>query len=256
MSVTLACTWRPHGEMPRFQKMYPHLRQAYGDVVIAVPGEVDPADLAVVKALANSDGVSVIVPPDRTQARHAALRASLGTPGSHIHYVDMDRLLRWAETRPGEWRQTIETIQTTDCLIIGRTPAAFATHPQALQKTEEIINLVFSHLLGVTVDLCSGSKGFSRRAGEFLITNTAPGHWSDAEWPMRLHRAGYRLETAWVDGLDWETADRHRPDAADPETQRRLAARYDDKAKNWEFRIQIALDIVREGLAVMQGSDE
>jgi len=252
MSVTLACTWWPHGDMPRFQKLYSQLGQVYESLVISVSGEVDPADLDEVKTLEAYKGVRVVIPPDRTQARHAAMRMSLDTPASHIHYADMDRLLRWVETRPIEWRQTVEAVQKADCLIIGRTAAAFQTHPQALQKTEAIINLVFSHLLGQPVDLCSGSKGFSRRAAEFLIANTSPGHWADAEWPMLLHRAGFKLEAIVVDGLDWETADRHQAQAADSDAQRRLADAHDQDARRWALRVQVALDIVREGLAAAQ----
>ena len=248
MSVALACTWRPHGELPRFRRLYPQLREAYAALVIAVPAEVDPADLAAVRALETHDGVLVVVPPDRTQTRYAAMQKTLETSATHIHYADMDRLLRWVETRPAGWRQTVEAVPGADCLIIGRSQAALATHPQALQLTEAIVNAVFSHLLGKAVDLCSGTKGFSRRAVEFIIAHSSPGHWADAEWPMLLHRAGFKIDATFLDGLDWETADRHQAQAADAETQRRLADAYDRNPNSWAFRAQIAFDIVREGL--------
>ena len=248
MSVTLACTWRPHGEMPRFQRLFSQLREAYAALVIAVPGEVDPADLDAVRALERHDGVLVVAPPDRTQTRHAAIRTALQTQATHVHYVDMDRLLRWVETRPDAWQKIVAAVQTTDCLIIGRSETDFRTHPQSLQLTETIVNTVFSHLLGMAVDLCSGTKGFSRRAAQFLVDHTSPGQWADAEWPMLLHRAGFKIDAVTADGLDWETADRHQAQAADAETQRRLADLYDRNPNSWAFRTQIALDIVREGL--------
>ena len=153
MSVTLACTWRPHGEMPRFQRLFSQLREAYATLVIAVSGEVDPADLEAVRALERQDGVLVVVPPDRTQARHAAIRTALQTQATHVHYADMDRLLRWVETMPDSWQTVVAAVQTADCLIVGRSETDFRTHPQSLQLTETIINTVFSHLLGMAVDL-------------------------------------------------------------------------------------------------------
>ncbi len=48
--------------------------------------------------------------------------------GFALHSIGL--VLRWMETRPGEWRETVEKIQSCDCLIVGRTQAAYATHPQ------------------------------------------------------------------------------------------------------------------------------
>ena len=152
---------------------------------------------------------------------------------------------------PAEWQQAVALLQTTDCLIIGRTEPAFRTHPQALQQTEKIVNTVFSQLLDQSVDLGGGSRGFSRRAGQTLIDQTSPGPWVDAEWPMILHRAGFGLDYLAVDGLDWESADRYRQQAADAATQRRIAEAYDQDADNWAIRVQFALDIVRAGLAAL-----
>ena len=254
MSVVLASTWRPRGEMPRFQRLYARLMEVYDSLIIAVPFDIDPADLEEVNGLHRLDGVRIAIPPDRTRARYAAMRASLDTSAGHIHYVDMDRLLRWVETRPEELRQTVQAVVRADCLIIGRSAAALQTHPRSLQKTEAIVNAVFSHLLGQSVDLCSGSKGFSRRAAHFLIHNSSPGNWSNAEWPTLLHQAGFALRSVLVDGLDWESADRHRLQAADAESQRLLADEHDRDVEHWEFRVQAALDIVREGLAAARRS--
>ena len=254
MSVALACTWRPRGEMPRFEQAYPHLKQVYADLIIAVPGEIDPADLDAVQAVTGNTHARVAVSPDRTGARYLALQTTLDTSADFVHYVDMDRLLRWLETRPDELRHTVESVQTCDCLIIGRTEAAFQTHPQALQKTESIVNEVFSFLFGRRVDVCSGSKGFSRRAVELIVAHSKPGHWSDAEWPMLAQRAGLNLDAIFVDGLDWETADHFQAQAANAEAQRRLAEEHDRDAEHWAFRAQAALDIVREGLAATKQS--
>ncbi|MEP7292537.1 MAG: hypothetical protein ABI835_12185 [Chloroflexota bacterium] len=148
----------------------------------------------------------------------------------------------------------VERIPTTDCLVVGRTAAAHATHPQALQQTEKLSNGVFSHRVGRPLDFSSGSKAFSRAAGEFLLRNSTPGSvmGTDSEWIVLLKRGGFAIEQVLVDGLDWETADRYLPDAADAETQRRLATEYDADAEHWRFRVQVAQEIIDAGFAALE----
>ncbi len=248
MSIALACTWRPRGEMPRFEKIRPQLEQVYESIVISMPPDVMTKD---VDALVAQPNIRVIVNPDWSWGRHSALQKALETSASHVHYADMDRLLRWVETEPREWLCTVEAIQKTDCLIIGRTEKAYQTHPQALQQTERIINQVFSHLLGQLIDLCAGSKGLGRHAVQFLMANSPPGRAlsTDTEWPILLHRAGFAVDYVAVDGLDWESADHYRQQAADRDTQRRVAEAYDKDVKHWAFRVQVALEMVQAGLA-------
>jgi hypothetical protein len=171
-----------------------------------------------------------------------------------VHYVDCDRLLRWFELRPDELRRTIDRLQTVDCLVIGRTEVAFATHPRCLRDTERITNDVFSHFLDQPLDLCAGSKAFSRDAAEFITRNSQPtyGWCTDAEWIVLLHRAGYSIDSLLVDGLDWETADRYLPHAADAETQRRAAEAYDTDPRNWEGRVRVAQESIQAGLAALE----
>ena len=182
--------------------------------------------------------------------RFLALDLALQTGAEFVHYVDGDRLIRWCELYPDELRQTIARIQTADYLVIGRTEAAMATHPQALQQTETIANDVFSYLVGQELDLCAGSKGLSRAAARFLLANADPvkAIGSDAEWVVLLHRGGFTIKGVLVDGLDWETADRFLPQAADAETQRRAAAEYDRNAESWAFRVSIAQEIEQAGI--------
>lgn len=252
MGVTLAATWNPRGELPRFQKLCPQLEQVYEALVISFPPgkllryweEVDPQ-------LARSQTkILAVQSPEWGAGRHFALQKALETPAAHIQYADMDRLLRWVETRPEEWRRVVAAIQQHDCLIIGRTEAAYATHPQALIQSERISNLVTSHLLGAPVDVSAGSKGFRRAAVEFLMANCTPGCalGADAEWPVLLQRAGFAIEYVAVDGLDWESADRYQERAAGPEAQRRAVAAYDADPQHWARRVAIALEIVQSGL--------
>jgi hypothetical protein len=177
-----------------------------------------------------------------------------------VQYADFDRLLRWVETRPDEWREALQRAQRSDCLIIGRTEAAYRTHPQSLVQTEAISNRVVSHLLQMDVDVSAGSKILSREAARYLVKNCRPsngeeaGHalGTDAEWPIILQRAGFRLDYMEINGLDWESADRYLEQAAGPDGQRRAAEEYDADPQNWARRVAVALEIVRCGLDSME----
>jgi hypothetical protein len=162
----------------------------------------------------------------------------------------MDRLLRWVETRPAEWRNAVAQIEAGDYLIMGRSASAYATHPQALVRTEAISNRLISQLVGQALDVSAGSKGFGRRAAQYLVDQTKPGRalGADGAWTVLLHRAGFRVDYLEVDGLDWETADRYQARSADVEQQLALAQAYDQDPAHWAMRVEVALEIVQAGL--------
>ena len=244
--ITLTTTWHPRGEMPRLQRFYPILRDVYQHLLVVLPPAVEPALVKDVESL----GMRVVIPEDWSWGRFLALRKALETDSDLIHYVDLDRLLRWVETRPEEWRQAIVTISEADCVCFGRTLAAYATHPKALLETEASSNRVISHLLGRKMDVSAGSKGFTRQAAEFLDKHTVPGAsmGMDAAWLVLLNRAGYRIKYVEVDGLDWESADQFRMEAADAETQRQARAAYDANPEHWAWRVKVADEVVTTGL--------
>lgn len=247
--VCLALAWHPRGEQGRFQRFYRQLQPLYRHFVVAVPPDADAAALALLGAL---PGLT-LVDRDWASGRHAVLRAALATDADYVHYCDGDRLIRWIETQPDELRRTVAAMTTTDCLVIGRTTAAFATHPLAQQQTEQLTNDVFSNLLGRTLDFSAGSKGFSRAAASFLLRASPVSGvmGTDSEWIVLLHRAGYRIDALAVDGLDWETADRYLDRAADAETQRRAAAQYDADPQHWALRVAVAQEIIEAGFAAL-----
>lgn len=247
--VCAALAWNPRGEQDRLRRFYPQLQAIYSSIVVSVPPVADPGAVAVLKAL---PGV-IWSGENWLSGRHTVMQAALQTDANFIHYVDGDRLVRWIETRPEELAYTVARMQESDCLVIGRTAEAFATHPLAQQQPEKLSNDVFSHLLGRPLDFSSGSKGFSRAAVEFLLRNSPPGNvmGTDSEWIVLLHRAGYRIDAVDVEGLDWETADRYLDYAADDETQSRVAAEYDADPEHWSFRVRLAQDIIDAGFAAL-----
>jgi len=251
LSVSLAATWRPRGELNRLLRSLPQLKRAYAGIALALPPDVHPDDM---RELEGIEGVNLALTSDWSWGRHVALQSALVFESTHLHYADIDRLLRWVEIEPQEWQQILDRIEDCDCLIIGRSGRAYRTHPQALIQTEVVSNRVVSYFLGQEADVSAGSKGFSRRAVEFLLANCTPGHalGTDAEWTILLHRAGYRIETVEVDGLDWESADRYREQAADAENQKLQANLYDADPLNWSRRVEVADEIVRLAIETSQ----
>ncbi|MEW5868737.1 MAG: hypothetical protein AB1894_05625 [Chloroflexota bacterium] len=254
MSVALATTWNPRGELGRFERLLPQLEQAYSGIAISFPpvADAEVVQLFLNGRLSGRPNLYVIQDQVWDRGRYKALELALRWPATHIHYADMDRLLRWVEVYPEEWSRMVQAIQNSDYLLMGRSPAAYATHPQSLVRTEAISNRVASYLVGWTFigDVSAGSKGFSRRAVEFLLANTQPVRalGTDAEWTVLLQRAGFRLDYVELDGLDWESADRYRERAASPEEQRAAAQAIDTDAQRWAGRVEVALEIVEAAL--------
>ncbi len=245
MNMALACTWQPRGELPRLYQLLPQLEQVYASMVVAVrPGGMDE-----VQSLNAHPKMTLFEMPAPGWGRYLAIQNALTTDPDYIHYADLDLLLHWVECNPQEWRETTAAIQQADCLIIGRTARALQTRPQAIQQTERIINMIFSHVLGQTIDFGLGARGFSQRAAQCVIQYSAPGRWGDAEWPILIQRAGLSVTYCAVDGVDWETPDRYRTEIADPATRQKMADAYDREATKWGRRVQIAQEIVQQGLA-------
>lgn len=250
MSVILAATYHPRGELERLQRLYSLMQSAYSAIIISMPPVVNEADVRVIESLPN---VCVIVNTDWSHGRAMALKTALKADGTHVHYADMDRLLRWIETYESEWRQALQRIEASDCLVIGRTERAWATHPQALIQTEAITNGVFSALLGQPLDIGAGSKGFSHEVAAFISRHAQVGKaiGADSEWVVLAYRGGYEIESVLVDGLDWESADQFQVQAADSAAQKAAADRYDADAARWAMRVRVSQEVVEVGLETM-----
>jgi hypothetical protein len=245
MTITIACTWRPHGDGERLRALAARFGTLDAQRCVAL---IDGDDTHL-QLLHGLPVALTVVRPPRGQGRYTVLQAALTTSATHILAIDADRLLRWAETHPDELASVVMELPQDDCLILGRTPHAFASHPHALQDTEALINAVFSHLLALPVDLGGGARGWSRRAAQVILAHSEPTAWGDASWPLLVQRDGLPFSYRAVDGLAWETADRHQPGAVDAEAQQAAAARIDADASKWAMRVRVAREIIAEGLA-------
>lgn len=248
MSVALVSTWQPRGELARFQRLHPLLTRMFSAIVLVMPPDAE--EMAAIarqmpRVRASTDG-------EWRLGRHNALRLGLETDAIHLLYSDFDRALRWAELYPDELAATVRRLNDCECLVIGRSERAFATHPRCLRETEQVINEVFAHVTGLAFDICVASRGLSRGAAARILADSRveSSLGVDGEWLYLLQRAGYPLDYVQVEGMDWETADQYRPAAADAETQRHAADEYDLSPQHWAQRVSVMQHIMRALLAV------
>jgi 2-polyprenyl-3-methyl-5-hydroxy-6-metoxy-1,4-benzoquinol methylase len=254
MNIVLAVSWYPRGELPRFVQLLPKLLEQYTQVVISLIPREGNSVVPEFEAgkFAFYPNLAFYINDMQANGRYMALKKALEYPADFIHYADMDRLLRWVETRPDEWREIVKRIPEHEVIIFGRTASALATHPQALLSTEQISNQVVSNFLNTEMDVSAGSKSFSREATQYLVEHGSQEDsiGSDAEWPILLKRAGFHLTYIPVEGLDWETADHFREHAASPAEQVQAAESYDMNPTHWRHRVEIAGKIIQSALAV------
>jgi hypothetical protein len=251
MNIALGTTYHPRGEIARLERILPQLQSTYTGMVVVVPPHTMPEDADQLHGLF-AEGL--VISEDWSHGRHLALARALDFPGTHMQYADMDRLIRWVETRPEEWRRVVAEIPRQECLIIGRTETAWETHPRALRETERITSHVFSAILGQDLDLSAGSKGFSRAAAEWIVRNSHPGRASgkDSEWVVLAHRGRFHISQVLVDGLDWEIPDQYQDRAADADRQRTIREAYDAKPESWAMRVGVAVEIAEAGVEAMR----
>jgi len=247
MTIALASAWNPRGELTRFLNLLPSFQEAYFGLAISLPPDVDQQ---LVNQLRDLPQVTAILTPEWSHGRYLALKSAAELGVANIHYADFDRILRWVETRPEEWRRVLQRIENHDCLIIGRSAASYQTHPKALIETEAISNLVVSRLVGKQMDVSAGSKCFSKSACTAILKNSKAGYalGTDAEWPLILKQLNFQIDYIEVDGLDWESADRYQDVAADQQNQKEAADDYDANPKNWSRRVAVAMEIIQVGL--------
>jgi hypothetical protein len=243
VSVGLAATWHPRGELDRALRMVDDLTALYAAIVIVVPPDALHGDQngSDVSALAEQPAITVTSGRHGPNRRHSAVENALASGTAAIHNCEL--------------RQTVDRMAHVDCLITGRTDQAWATHPRCMIETEILFNMIFSHLInhdsaGGLIDFGAGSRGLSRRAAEHLMQYASP-EWGwaiDAAWPLLLHHAGYTLDYVAVNGLEWETPDQVRDTAADPATRSAIAAQHDQSPEFWQQRVYVAHEVLRTGL--------
>jgi hypothetical protein len=245
MQTALAMAWRFNSDdVARFRRLMPIMETLYSGISIVTMPDCDPQLVEELRAIPNLK--LLIGQRPNENRRYLTIQQALEFEQvTHIHYCDGDHVLSRMESFLDDWKQSVFAIHVTDCLIIGRSQAVFESYPPALKETEKIINLVGSHLLGQPVDLGSGSRGFSRRAVEFLVKYAPPethGIATDLEWPVLLSQAGFRVTTYESNGAVYEIAN----EAA----RQRL-----ESVEQWSKRTDVARIIIQAGVEAANRQD-
>ena len=127
-------------------------------------------------------------------------------PAERLLYVDPDHIMRWLERMPDELENLLALVGAWDCLIIGRTPTAFAAAPARLRETEVLVNQVYALMRGRRWDLMMAARGFSRAAAEHIVRACREDTiGNDVAWPLLTEQAGMSLGYVEADGLTYET---------------------------------------------------
>lgn len=239
MNSVLAIAWQLDADsVNRFENLYPHILELYQSVSVVLPPTSDNQLLTRIRQLPNLK-LLIGKQPSENRRYLTIQQALKSDTATHIHYCDGDHVLSRMEKYLDDWKRILEQIgRDTDCLIVGRTPSVFESYPRALRETEQIINQVGSYLLGQSVDLGSGSRVFSRRAVEYLMKYASPdthGVATDAEWPVLLHRAGFRIKAVESSGAIYEI------------TNSDYRARL-ESVEQWSKRVNLAHIIIQAGI--------
>lgn len=214
-------------------------------LVTAVP----PTDRALIEALKEYGcDVGQCRPLGGGYTLHEAVRRGHKLAGrAPTLYMDMDRVLHWALTRPEEMARVVKRAERCDWFVGERTPRAHRSHQRALYETETIANEFVSLALGErkTHDYCVPCLGLSPAAREaFLGARMRRDFSMMTAGLMAIKKAGLNPTYLSADGFDWETPDWHREDvkkAGGVEAYRKSF----DTPEEWARRRKIAQDVMR-----------
>ena len=191
------------------------------------------------------------------RVRRQALRSGLEAGTPHLQMCDFDRALHWAAHYPQELEAVLAGITGYDLLVLGRTERAWATHPPYQADTEPLFNKVFALVTGLSWDVGAGSRGFSRRGAEKLLTlSREPTIGIDAEWPLLLlGRDGFTVGFRACEGLEFETADGFGAEIEAAGSYDAWEAEMSADPARWAFRLRVA-QLIAEAAVRYGGAGE
>ena len=174
-----------------------------------------------------------------------SLRGALATGAAHVHYLDLDRALRWAARAPRELRAVLRLGARHRVLVLGRTPKAHRSHHLPLYATEVLVNRLMAVRVALArpLDLLVPSFVLERDAAARLRARSRARDTAVyGEWAALVLGLGPEVAYLECRGLDWETPDRHR------RAVRRLGLpawrRRQETPAEWARRITMAADFL------------
>jgi hypothetical protein len=229
---------------PDVRRWLPWLQERYAAVAVAT----SPPTSSRIVELLRAAGAYAGTPPANTRGPlyRMSVRRALGAGAAHVHYLDFDRALHWAQVMPRELDRVLRLAPRTPALLLGRTRRAHLSHHRPLHATEDVVNRLMAERLGVVgrVDFLVPSFVLDRtRAARLLARSRAREATVYGEWAALLAGLGGPLDYVECRGLDWETPDRHRR-AVCRAGLAAWRARHDTPAE-WRLRVDLAADVVR-----------
>ena len=146
------------------------------------------------------------------QGRRRSVELALRDGHPSVLYVDFDRWLHWSHTFPDELQNLPARIAAEApgawYVCLGRTPRAFATHPEVQRVAERATSRALELVIGRPIDATAGGCWLSREAAELIVAHsTERTMGTDLEWPALIWRRDpSRLAAIEVEGLEFESA--------------------------------------------------
>jgi hypothetical protein len=259
MLALAATAHDPDGRMLPFVQRHGPALGGYAAVAIAVTPETASEVRA---ALAANGALLVGGGPEIGASRRAALgAAAMRAPNATTLTCDFDRWLFWRETEPDElagleaWLDRRAPAAWLACL--GRTAAAFASHPRVQRVCESATNRALSLAAGRPLDATAGAALLRPPAVALVLAaSREASNATDLEWPALVLRADpQRLVGRRCRGLAFETAAFYPAEIAAGGLAAWLAQTYDRPAE-WARRLRLAADSVAALERVLEESGE
>jgi hypothetical protein len=236
----------PDGRILSLLRRHGPALAGYAAVAVAVTPQTAPA---VATALAGYGAILAPGGPAIGESRRAALAAAAKrAPAATILTCDFDRWLVWRESEPAEladletWFDRRAPAAWYACL--GRTAAAFASHPQVQRVCESATNRALSLAAGRSLDATAGAALLRPPAVALVLEHSREAsNATDLEWPaLVLRRDRRRLAGRRCRGLVFETAAFHQADIVAAGGLAPWLAEVYDQPAMWARRLRLAAD--------------
>lgn len=230
--VTALCD-PPAELLDKAQHLWPALCRRFEQIAMHVTSDTHPEWRAFLEEKSVPTAESTPAWDHIGAHRRRSLAMGLGHSGlDRLFYADPDHILRWVERKPDELDRVLALVGCWDCLVVGRSPAAFNVIPERLRATEVVVNRIYALMTGRRWDLMMAARGFSRRGAEHVVrTCREDTIGNDVAWPLLSERAGLSLGYAEADGLTYETNTVYARNTIDTE---------DEDARAWMLRVYAA----------------
>lgn len=229
---------------PLLERWLPHVLPHYQHAVAIVSPVTPVASVSLLRAsgvrvvTGSSDAGAGVATLGR-QRRRVVQEAAVSRDITHVHLCDLDRALHWAAFYPDELAQVLRDSTRHPFTVLGRTLAAFASHPRVQRDTESLINHTFLLASGYAWDVTAASRVLARQAvTEVLAQCNEDTVGVDCAWVLVAQQLGIPLHYIATDGLEFETLDRYADVLEQQGGAAAWRAHFDSDVAQWAQRLE------------------